>query len=1360
MERTSRGVGSVGKLILVVLMLLTAVLSEMSFTATAPPPAGTLNVTWENLAPDTNTFQGDVNLSMLWLSLEAVGADITLYSIQVDVFGLPPQGIDRVFLWDDRNYDRDVSYAECVIGEDSTPPYVLPPIGDMKECTGFLPGIPVVIEKNRSRYFSVMLDLYFDPLQTLTDTYLRVCVDAGYISSSAASVVGLPACSRTIDVNTRFFYDDMEQGQGNWTFSGGDDGSLYPDGLWHLSYPGEEICINNLRNMSFSHSGNTSWYYGHNYLWFGDRVCNYYTNHSGAPLLPTRNWGKLTSPWIDARLGTSLSMTVYHFLSRELYNGVDLAEVYLYDGSTWTLITSEWFTDDQWKKLTLNLSEYAGLQVKLEFRFDTMDTLNNLFIGWMIDDLAVYGELLGHDIAVTELSVPDFVPLEPQNISARVSNIGGLDESNIEVNLNVDGALADQQVLPFLGTGDTTKVYFNWTPPGEGLYEICIESTPVPGETIIWNNYQCKNVNATSMPFTKVAVLRSYGTQAEGPKVTWDYLNAHWSDYGLAPISIDYQSLNTYPITYDAIAATDADVLVLSGSGYYYREPIGTELDDMEMAAIEKWVRSGRGFVAIGTAFHMNVSNNNYLTGLVGIADQPYATSFSWDIEVFPECMGHPLFRNVSSPFSNAFTLTAAPGNDGEWNVSDLDGGTMCARSIGNWPPPPGGSGGPIHTSVIVVNKGAVLMSFAADVMPNDDERQLLYNSFVWSRYDIFDYDAKVDMNSPRFIRPTDTALVSSIVSNIGAKDLPTVQVDLKVDGSVVDTQMVSNLVHMEENYVNFTWVPPSLGTYQICIFADIIGFTDEDPTNNEECMPLEVTDDMPIQVYVLDSWGTDFADQAPWDELNANWSTYGSARLYINYTRFNKERIAYQELVDSYADVLLISSSKSGNPGDPKAGGYYFSYNERRAIRKYVQEGNAIIGTGFTFDTVTLPEHGYMLGPLFGLKSGNLYYQMSGIRNLRIIEPKENHPLFTNMPDRYTTGNGQTLTPAMQISPQPPIVITVPINWSSEQLLGGEYKAISYPTENASVIVHEPGGYRSVYITNFVEKNSNENDIQLLYNAMVWSWVINPPTDLWIYKEMSTLRLEWNESTSARVQGYSIYRAASVNGFDFNVTYDTVPVGMNQWIDPQPDAGVDANNYFYVVRAYDERDIEEQNLNKVGKFVKQLYKGTNEISIGFELKDHSTGVAFESVDGLYKSVKAFDAETCVWYVWTPTGGSLTEIDRTMGLRVTMRSDGSLINVGRVKDTSIVLPEVSACANWNFVGYPSFVTGGLPGVLDNGGMARKYDLVLWFDPLDKKQHWKWFDPNDPGGSPLKELKPGMGIWIHVVQAGVWVVKGG
>ncbi|TET89521.1 MAG: hypothetical protein E3J35_09645 [Methanomassiliicoccales archaeon] len=1042
-------------------------------------------------------------------------------------------------------------------------------------------------------------------------------------------------------------------------------------------------------------------------------------------------------------------MTVWHFLAREPYNGVDLAQVFLSDGEGWHFITSEWNTDDHWRKLILNLSEYAGKQVQLEFRFDTMDEKGNPFFGWFVDDLAVYGEVLEHDIAVTDLKISSYIPLDPQNISARISNIGAKDESNIEVNLTVNGVLTDQQTLPLLSSEDTTIVNFTWTPPGEGEYEICVESTPVPGEEVLWNNHQCKMVNATSLPFTRVVVLRSYGTQAQGPKVTWDYLNEHWSDYGLAPISIDYQSLNIYPITYDAIAATQADVLVLSGSGYYYTEPIGTELDDLEMAAIEKWVRFGHGFVTIGTAFHMNVSNNNYLASLVGIADQAYYHNDTPLIQIDTNCTGHPVFVNVTNPFENAFNRTMTPANDHSWDADDLAGGQICARS---------GDG----RAAIVIHKGAVMISIAADVMPNDDERQLLYNSFVWSRYEIFDYDVKVQMNAPRFIRPTDTALVSSIVSNIGKKNLPTIQVDLKVDGIVVDTKTVTNLLHTESTYVNFSWIPPSLGTYQICVFADIIGFMDEDPSNNEECRPIEVTDDMPIQVFVLDSWGTDFADEAPWDYLNQDWSKHGSARLYINYTRFNKERITYQELVDSYADVLLISSSRSGNMGDPAAGGYYFSYAERRAIRRYTQQGHALIGTGLTLDSERLEEHGRVLGQLFGLKAANRYYYKTGIHNLRVINPKENHPLFNNIPAEYGTANGMTLTPGLFVQGTPPLFLDdkwYPLNWTPGNLDGGEYKAMSYPDNNATVISYDPGTYKAAYITNFVEKNSNMQDIQLLYNAMVWCWVIAPPTDLWIYKDGDTLRLEWNESTSARVEGYNIYRATSVNDFDFNMTYATVPAGTNLWIDPQPDAGIDSNTYYYVVRAFDERDIEEQNLNKVGKFVKQLYKGTNEISIGFELKNNDTSVAFESVDGSYKSVEAYDAKTCIWLIWTPTGGSLTHIDRSMGLRVRMQSDGVLINVGRVTYTSIDLPEVTACGNWNFVGYPSFETKSLPEVLDNGGMASIYDLVLFFDPTDKKAKWKFFDPNDPGGSTLTALSPGMGIWIHVIQAGTWEVSG-
>ncbi|UCD92319.1 MAG: hypothetical protein JSV43_08920 [Methanobacteriota archaeon] len=1340
MSNTPTNPKKLGSVSTIIALFLMAGFATIPMVAEAPPGQGTLNVTWENLAPDTNTYQGDVNLSMIWLSLEAQNADITLESIQVDIYGFPPEGINRTFVWDDRNYDKNMSYDECVIGESANAPYVLPPVGQMRECTGPDIGFPVVIPQGQSRYFTIYLDLDFDPDQRFTDRDLRACVEDGSIVSSASTVVGLPACSRTIEINTRFFFDDMEHGQGDWEFEGGDDAGIHPTGLWHMTQ-GEEDCINNIRDMPYYHSYNTSWWYGHRYLWFGDWVCNYYTHAYEQPTVPSRNWGKLRTPWIDARMGTSLTMTIWHFLAREPYAGLDTAEVYLNDTTGWNFITSEWTTDDHWRKLTLNLSDYAGKMVQLEFRFDTIDEKNNMFYGWFIDDLVLYGELMDDDIAFSALTdLPEFIPLQNTTISALVSNIGSSGQTDIEVNLTQNGAVIDLDLIPFLGPGTSMNVSFVWLPPGEGTYVMCVNATPVPGETILWNNFQCTSVNVTIQTITKVAILRSYGTQAQGPRDTWDYLNAHWDNHGLDPILIDYVTLDTYPITYHDISRTQADVLVLSGSGYYFGDPMGRQLNDDETRAIRKWIVEGHGFVTIGTAFLHLVPNHNDLVDLVGIVDQPYVRGGVTTLDVDGACTGHPIFTNVPSQITNGFGYTMTPGNDTSWDDHDLDGGQNCASNENK-------------SASIVIFKGNVMISFAADVTPTEEEKQFLYNTFVWSRFEANDYDVKVsELSAPRFVRPSFPANVRATVANTGKQNLPTVQVDLKVDGTAVQTQTINNLLHGDWERVNFSWLPASEGTYEVCIFADIIGFTDEDPSNNELCTSIQVMINPPVLVYVLDSWGTDFGHLAPWDDLSANWSDYGTEPVYVDYDTFNRESIWYQDLVDSYADVLLISSSRLGNYTEPLENGYMFTNNELDAIVRYTEEGHGLIATGLTFDSEWLPTHGFRLGPLFGMNAGNSYTSARGIHDLSVVNPSENHPLFRNIPDNYDTSNGTTLSPGN--------LVTDPDEWMPGHLLNGEYKALSTPRAHGAVITNESGNFSAVYITNFVENKSNMNDKQLLYNAMIWARTsVTPPTNLWIYKSGNELRLEWTESTSPWVEGYRIYKATSVNGFDFDVTSGSVPAGTTQWIDPQPDAGIDPFSYFYVVRAYDKAGHEEKNLNKVGKFALQLYKGTNEISIGFELSDHTTSVAFESVAGSYRYIEAFDPYTCIWRVWTPTGGTLTQIHRSMGLRVNMRLNGLLINVGRVTSTSIDLPKVTVCDYWNFVGYPSFETMPLPQVLDDGGMAGKYEMVLFFDPTDKKARWKFFDPNDPDGSTLRELRPGMGIWINVLQAGTWEVKG-
>jgi hypothetical protein len=555
---------------------------------------------------------------------------------------------------------------------------------------------------------------------------------------------------------------------------------------------------------------------------------------------------------------------------------------------------------------------------------------------------------------------------------------------------------------------------------------------------------------------------------------------------------------------------------------------------------------------------------------------------------------------------------------------------------------------------------------------------------------------------------------------------------------------------------VTLSYTPSAEADDNVCMKAEIVGFADGDPTNNEVCKVVKARYNPPVQVFILDSWGTDNATLTPWSHLNSFWSSYGDTPVYIDWTTFNKENIQYQELVDMKADVLFISSSYAGEGEYPTALGYRFTTAEMDAIKQYTQEGHGIIITGGTFDTNSLPNHVTGLGSLMGMNSGQNYMTTSSVLDLVVQNPGENHPLFVNIPDQYNTGGGTSLTPGFS-SAQP---------WDPTHLVGGVYKALqNSPTPYGAVIAYEPGDYNAVYITNLVEKQSNTYDKQLLYNAMVWGRsTVKAPSNLWIELANGNvdLKLTWTENPSSKLTGYVIYRADAVDTFDFGTPIATLPAGTVEYTDFGMGVG-DANNYYYIVRAFDDKGNEEANRNIVGKYVMTLYPKSNEISLPFELKDPTTSLVFSQLGTNWDSVAAFDALTDTWLDWKSTGGLLVNVDHKMGLRVKMKNNAPItdfVTVGRVPGmTDIVLYHELLSNYWNFVGFPRHLTTSLPQALDDYGMVGKYDLVLWYDPLDKKAHWKWFDPNDPNGSPLMELKPGMGIWVHTTQAGTWSLPG-
>lgn len=169
--------------------------------------------------------------------------------------------------------------------------------------------------------------------------------------------------------STIFFYDNMESGVNGWTterYSG------TTDDLWH-------------QTLTDANSPTKSWWCGvvgqSNYS-TGNRIHN-------ALISPTIN---LTS----ASGSVILTFAEKYFTEK----GWDFCMVDASSnaGTNWTPLRglygiSTSGNSNGWKLTQLNLSQFAGSQINIRFRFDTGDSLFNDFTGWFIDDIIVYDKV-------------------------------------------------------------------------------------------------------------------------------------------------------------------------------------------------------------------------------------------------------------------------------------------------------------------------------------------------------------------------------------------------------------------------------------------------------------------------------------------------------------------------------------------------------------------------------------------------------------------------------------------------------------------------------------------------------------------------------------------------------------------------------------------------------------------------------------------------------------------------------------------------------------------------------------------------------------------------------------------------------
>ncbi|MCG8422553.1 MAG: trypsin-like peptidase domain-containing protein [Proteobacteria bacterium] len=271
----------------------------------------------------------------------------------------PNRGVPIEAIVDDLQASNDV--PNDAIGNGCTPQPIADAGPDRTICLGETTTIGTPAEPDHTYSWSpggattAQVDVSPSTTTTYTVTATTSC------GSKSDSVIV------SVDTGAGGFNDDFEGDISGWSLSG----------LWH------KTTSSSCASPGYS-SPVSALYYGQ------DSSCDYRTGS-------TSNSGSATSPTIGG-ITTSSALTFQYFRQVESYNGnydETIVEVSSNGGASWNEVWKKNSRDASASAWTssgsISLGAYAGSNIQIRFRFNTVDSISNNFTGWFIDDVDVSG---------------------------------------------------------------------------------------------------------------------------------------------------------------------------------------------------------------------------------------------------------------------------------------------------------------------------------------------------------------------------------------------------------------------------------------------------------------------------------------------------------------------------------------------------------------------------------------------------------------------------------------------------------------------------------------------------------------------------------------------------------------------------------------------------------------------------------------------------------------------------------------------------------------------------------------------------------------------------------------------------------
>ena len=520
-----------------------------------------------------------------------------------------------------------------------------------------------------------------------------------------------------------------------------------------------------------------------------------------------------------------------------------------------------------------------------------------------------------HDLIAHSWITPPYVKTgATKTINATILNFGENDETDIIVQLLANSSMVDSTVIGSLGTGKSATVNFTWNPTVEGLFNVTLYVVPVPDEASLENNVLWKFIYV-GFP-VKAVVLHSAGTIVGDIITNWQVLSNEWSLFGDTMVCIDYTTLNKENITYEDIAATEADVLIISCASDPYE---GWQFTDPEIEAIRQYIFEGHGLIVTSGTFYYMVPNNNKLAALLGLNETIRWDATGTDLLHLLNTT-HPVFTHIPNPLVFPEVATVLP-SDGRWDSDELVGGKYLA--LGHY-----------QESTIVTFRGLLYISPLLEIIPPyyHHHLQLLYNAIVWSRYQKPEHELVVSLKAPTRVKPGESTLLNATVSNLGRNNETDVELQLLIDGALVSSVNIPELLVGSSHTLSYLWTPTVQGICNVTAYAP--------PKSGEELTQNNIATEMVMVLLIAVRNALVYSDDA-YVGPSSRYVIVALNDLGTNYTYYADDPWGFgAALVSQSWDLVIVDHCN-----------YYAMGQYWTELEEYVRNGGRLVLSTFDID-------------------------------------------------------------------------------------------------------------------------------------------------------------------------------------------------------------------------------------------------------------------------------------------------------------------------------------------------------------------------------------------------------------------------